>query len=315
MIPESSIYTIAFYNTENLFDVYVDPKTMDSDFLPKSAKNWTKQRYERKIYKLGSVIAKIGFETSQKPPALIGLAEVENDAVLKDLIESDDLKDFNYGFIHYDSSDERGIDVALLYNKDEFSVESSKAIPIHIEEFSGRIDYTRDVLLVTGYLNSNKVHLLVNHWPSRHEGRDETDFKRIIAATKLTEVITSLKQEDMNAQIIVMGDFNDNPNSPSILNLKQNNNLINTMESIWSYNRGSVNHNFTWILFDQILLTSNFLEEGAGPFTFLKADIFDEKFLKQYDGKYKGQPYRTYVGKKYQGGFSDHFPVYVQLKR
>lgn len=314
MIPESTVHTIAFYNTENLFDVFVDDKTNDNDFLPKSAKNWTKQRYERKIYKLGSVISKIGFETTRKPPVIVGLAEVENDAVLQDLIQSDDLKNHPYGFIHYDSLDERGIDVALLYNKDEFVVEHSKAFPIHIEEASGKTDYTRDILLVTGYLNGEKIHLLVNHWPSRHEGKDETDYKRLIAEMRLTEIISRLKNDNGDAQIIVLGDFNDNPNSQSILNLKKNNGLFNTMESVWSYSRGSVNHNFAWILFDQILLTPNFLEEGIGPFKFLKAEIFDEKFLTQYDGKFKGQPYRTYVGKKYKGGFSDHFPVYIQVK-
>jgi predicted extracellular nuclease len=315
LISESNIHTIAFYNTENLFDVFVDDKTNDNDFLPISAKNWTRQRYETKIFKLGSVISKIGFETAQKPPVLIGLAEVENDAVLQDLINSKDLVEYNYGFIHYDSSDERGIDVALLYNKDEFIFENSKAIPIYIEEESGKRDFTRDILLVTGYLDGHKIHVLVNHWPSRHEGRDETDYKRVIAASQLTETISSLTQKDNDTQIIVMGDFNDNPNSQSILNLKQNNGLINTMETIWSYSRGSVNHNFAWILFDQILITPNFLEQGVGPFKLLKADIFDEKFLTQYDGKYKGQPYRTYVGKKYKGGFSDHFPVYVQIKK
>jgi len=315
VIQESTIHTIAFYNTENLFDVFVDEKTIDRDFLPIASKNWTKQRYERKIYKLGSVIAKIGFESAQKPPVLIGLAEVENDSVLKDLIQSDDLKNHNYGFIHYNSLDERGIDVALLYNKDEFTVENSKAIPIRIEEPSGKRDFTRDILLVTGYLNENKVNILVNHWPSRHEGRDETDYKRIVAATQLTEIIASITKDDLNSQIIVMGDFNDNPNSQSILTLKQKNELFNTMESVWSYSRGSVNHNFAWILFDQILLTPNFLDEGSGPFKFLKADIFDEKFLTQYDGKFKGQPYRTYMGKKYNGGFSDHFPVYIQVQK
>ncbi|HLT33240.1 MAG TPA: hypothetical protein VKZ98_05565, partial [Aquaticitalea sp.] len=121
--------------------------------------------------------------------------------------------------------------------------------------------------------------------------------------------------EDINAQIIVMGDFNDNPNSQSILTLKAQNSLVNTMESVWSYNRGSVNHNFAWIQFDQILLTTNFMEEGEGPFKMVAADIFDETFLKQSNGKFRGQPSRTYVGKKYRGGFSDHFPVFIQIKR
>lgn len=309
-----SIHTIAFYNTENLFDVFVDASTIDTDFLPISNKKWTPQRYENKIHKLGSVISKIGSDTSQKPPAIIGLAEVENDAVLQDLTQSKDLKNYNYGFVHYNSMDERGIDVALLYNKDEFTVESSKAFPVFIEEESGKRDFTRDILLVTGHLRKKRIHVLVNHWPSRHDGRDETDFKRLIAASQLTEIISGLTYEDSHAQIIVLGDFNDNPNSPSIFNLKTANRLFNTMESVWSYSRGSVNHNFSWILFDQILLTQNFIDDSELEFKLFKADIFDEKFLTQYEGKFKGQPYRTYVGKTYKGGFSDHFPVYIQIK-
>ena len=314
MIPQETIHTIAFYNTENLFDVFVDDKNSDTDFLPTSAKNWTKQRYERKIYKLGSVISKIGFESTKKPPVLIGLAEVENDAVLQDLIESDDLKAYNYGFVHYNSLDERGIDVALLYNKDEFSIESSEAVPVYIENKLGVRDFTRDILSVTGFLGLKKINVLVNHWPSRHEGTDETEYKRIIAARRLSDSIGSLIKADEKAQIVILGDFNDNPNSQSILNLKKDSGLYNTMESVWTYSRGSVNHNFSWIQFDQIFLTPNFLEKQDGMFQFLKADIFDEKFLTQYEGKFKGQPFRTYIGKKYKGGFSDHFPVYIQIK-
>ncbi len=310
-----SLHTIAFYNTENLFDVHVDSTNIDNDYLPSSPKNWTFKRYETKIQNLGYVIAKIGFESAKKPPVLIGLAEVESDSVLQDLVESKDLKPYNYDFVHYNSMDERGIDVALLYNKDEFIVETSKPIPVFINEVSGKRDFTRDILLVSGFLNGTKIHVLVNHWPSRHEGRDETDFKRQIAAIQLSETISDLKTEDKQTQIIVLGDFNDNPNSQSIINLKNANALYNTMESVWSYTRGSVNHKFTWILFDQILVTQNFLDGSNVPLKLLKADIFDEKFLTQYNGKYRGQPFRTYLGKKYKGGISDHFPVYIQIKR
>ena len=311
---ESSIHTIAFYNTENLFGVYRDHMSINKNFLPLTSKNWTKQRYDKKIFNLGLAISEIGFSSANKPPVLVGLAEVENDVVLQDLINSKDLSSYNYEFIHYNSLDERGIDVALLYNKDEFIIEHSKAFPVFIEEESGKRDFTRDILLVTGYLNGNKIHVLVNHWPSRHEGRIETDFKRAIAAKQLIEIISSLTIEDPNTQIIVLGDFNDNPSSESILKFKTDTDFYNTLEGIWTYSRGSLNHNFTWILFDQIFLSRNFLEEGNGQFKFLKSDIFDENFLMQHRGKFKKQPYRTFFGKKYHGGFSDHFPVYVQIE-
>lgn len=308
-------HTIAFYNTENLLDIYDDELTNDDDFLPSSAKRWNKKRYERKIYKSGLVVSKIGFEELQKPPTIIGLAEIENDAVLEDLIQSSELKPYNYGFVHYDSADERGIDVALLYNKDYFILEHSETFVVLIEdEFGGR-DYTRDILLVTGYLDNEKIHFIVNHWPSRHEGEDKTSFKRMIAANKVVEIIDKIKLENSDAKIIIMGDFNDNPDNESVKHLKNTASLYNPMGTLWSKDRGSVNFNFKWIQFDQILFTTNFFEPNSEEFAFHKADIFDDKFLTQFKGKYKGQPYRTYVGKKYKGGFSDHFPVFIQLKK
>lgn len=313
MTSKNPFHTIAFYNTENLFDVFVDDKTIGNDFVPFAPKKWTRERYSKKIENVGFVISKIGLDTAQKPPVLIGLAEIENAKVLKDLIRSKALAPHAYQFVHYDSSDERGIDVALLYNKDEFRLEASKAFPVYAEELSGVRDFTRDILLVTGYLEGKKIHILVNHWPSRHQGSDATETKRLQAAKQLSDIILALKKEDANVQIVIMGDFNDNPNSQSIQNLKNENQLFNAMESVWSYSRGSTNHNFTWLQFDQILVSYNFLDAHTSDFKFLKSNIFDPQFLKESKGKYKGQPLRTYIGKKYKGGFSDHFPVYVQI--
>lgn len=313
MTAENSIHTIAFYNTENLFDVFVDDKTIGNDFVPFAPKKWTRDRYLKKIENLGFAISKIGLDTAQNPPVLVGLAEIENAKVLKDLIRSKALASHKYQFVHYDSSDERGIDVALLYNKDAFRLETTRAFPVLAEEVSGVRDFTRDILLVTGYLEDKKIQVLVNHWPSRHQGSDATETKRLQVAKQLSEIITDLKKDDANAQIIVMGDFNDNPNSQSILNLKSDNQLFNTIDSVWSYGRGSVNHNFTWLQFDQILISYNFLDEKSNGHRFMKSNIFDPEFLKQTKGKYKGQPLRTYLGRKYKDGFSDHFPVYIQI--
>lgn len=309
------LHTIAFYNTENLFDYHNDELRNDDDFLEKSAKRWNKERYERKVYKTGLAISRIGFEETQKPPTIIGLAEVENNNVLTELIQSKELNTHNYGFIHYDSADERGIDVALLYHKDYFTLTHSETFSVYIENSLGVIDYTRDILLVSGLLEGEKMHFIVNHWPSRHEGSDMTEFKRLLAAEKVIEIINHIKVADEDAKIVVMGDFNDNPNSKSMVYLKYTASLINTMETVWSYSRGSVNHNFGWIMFDQILVSTNFLEQNSDGFNLDKADIFDKDFLTQYSGKFRGQPYRTYAGKKYKGGFSDHFPVYIQIKK
>ncbi len=313
--PNPNVHTIAFYNTENLFDYVDDQFVNDNDFLGASTKGWNKERYDNKIYKTGLVISRIGFEELQKPPSLIGLAEVENDSVLTDLVQSPNLKEYGYGFVRYDSPDERGIDVALLYNKDSFTLEHSENIALHVESELGVKDYTRDILKVSGYLNGEKIHVLVNHWPSRHEGSDTTGHKRMFAAQKVSAIIDQILTTERDAKIIIMGDFNDNPKNDSIQFLKNQQKLYTPMETLLSYTRGSANHNFKWILFDQILMTPNFLESQKGNLKFFKADIFDDKFLTQLNGKHKGQPFRTYAGKKYKGGYSDHFPVYIQVRK
>jgi len=311
----SKLQTIAFYNIENLFDIYDDEKTNDNDFLPTSAKKWTIKRYNKKIYKLGSVISKIGFEIENKPPVIVGLAEVENKLVLEDLIQCEELSKFNYGFVHYDSNDDRGIDVALLYDKDEFKVESSETFSINIITPEGVKDFTRDILLVSGYLDGDFIHVIVNHWPSRRDGEEESSYKRIIAANQVLEIIKKLKIQNKSSKILIMGDFNDNPQDESVKHLISNGDLHNPMEKLQKRDRGSQNYNFQWNLFDQIIITKNLMGPSPNGYSFYKANIFDDKFLTQYHGKYKGHPFRTYVGKKYMGGFSDHFPVYITLKK
>ncbi|WP_047548734.1 endonuclease/exonuclease/phosphatase family protein [Psychroserpens sp. Hel_I_66] len=310
---KTTSHTIAFYNLENLFDINNDAKTYDTDFLPGSSKRWTKKRYDRKLFKLGEVISKIGYDNTQKPPVIVGLAEIENKNVIQDLIQSKDLESFNYGFVHYNSQDERGIDVAMIYDKTRFTVEQSKTYAVFLKDHIGKQDYTRDILLVSGKLHTEKIHVIINHWPSRREGELESLHKRLKASQKVVEIVNEIRTENQNAKIIVMGDFNDNPGNESVKYLSNNAELFNPMETMLSYSRGSVNHNFKWNLFDQILFSNNFFETGYNKLKFDEANIFDEKFLTQYKGKFKGQPFRTYVGNKYKGGYSDHFPVYIQL--
>lgn len=306
-------FTIAFYNVENLFDIEDNGFTHDNDFLPHSVKRWTKKRYERKLQKLGDVISKIGLNDIQKPPTIIGIAEAENKKVLQDLIKSEDLKEYNYDVVHYDSKDERGIDVGLIYNKDEFELEYSKPFSVYLEKEEGVQDFTRDILLVSGKLNGELIHCIVNHWPSRRDGVEASSANRFAASQKAIEIIEDIKAKEANPKIIVMGDFNDNPNNDSIKFLEENGQLFNPMKTLVSYFRGTQNHKFKWNMFDQILFSTNFFETNDLSLKFEKADIFDEKFLTQFHGKFKGQPFRTYAGKKYKGGYSDHFPVYLRL--
>lgn len=314
MDKTTETYTIAFYNIENLFDIDNDPLTHDDDFLPTSVNRWTPKRYQNKLKKLGTVISQIGVENTDVAPAIIGLAEVENQKVLSDLVNSKNLIKENYSYVHYDSMDERGIDVALLYKSDIFKYEKSETFSVYLQNDLGLQDYTRDILLVEGKLNNESVTILVNHWSSRREGVKETEFKRIAAAKAVNSILKKLKLENPNQKIIVMGDFNDNPNDNSLMLLEKESELFNPFKTVWSRDMGSLNHHFQWHLFDQILFSTNFFNSTSSNLVFKGAQVFNSKFLTQYKGKYKGQPFRTYVGKKYKGGFSDHFPVYIQLK-
>ncbi len=308
------LHTVAFYNLENLFDAKKDHNTLDSDFTPNGSKKWTPVRYQNKLSKLARTISQIGRESAGFPPVLVGVAEVENGKVVQDLLSTDPLSGYNYDYVHHNSPDERGIDNALLYNKDNFQVLGSEAIPLMIQNDNGQRDTTRDILYINGVLNSEEVHIFVNHWPSRRNGGVETDYKRIAAAKTIIDYMEQLEQSFENPNYIVMGDFNDGPSSASLQTLMGRNSLYNPMEKLKSPYRGSAYYKRSWNLFDQIIVSHNFLNYERGTHSFAEANIFDEAFLVEYKGKYKGNPRRTYVGSRYMGGFSDHFPVYVQFK-
>ncbi|TWO32150.1 endonuclease [Seonamhaeicola sediminis] len=312
---KENMQTIAFYNVENLFDTYKDQHTNDNDFLPTSAKKWTPKRYENKLRKLGFAISNIGRKETGKHPALIGIAEVENAKVIQNLLDSKHLKDYNYGYVHYESPDERGIDVALIYDKTAFEVAHSETFTVALTDEDGSTDYTRDILLVSGKLDDEPIHVIVNHWSSRREGTQESENKRLASSEKVGDILTLLRTQNNNSKIVIIGDFNDEPHNNSIIRLVENHGLYNPFETMRSYNRGTVSRYRQWSLFDQIFFTTNFFKSSKDEFEYYNANIFDEDFLKQFRGKFKGAPFRTYVGKKYKGGYSDHFPVYTIFKK
>ena len=310
---EDNLYTIAFYNVENLFDIANNPKTLDDDFTPLGRNKWNIKRYNRKLDKMSTVISQIGLQESGYVPAIIGLAEVENRKVVDDLINRKHLKDHDYGIVHFNSPDERGVDVSLLYRKSIFELLHAENKTLFLKNEEGERDYTRDVLLVRGKLKGELIHILVNHWPSRRSGTDETEVKRIKAAQLVREIINNINAEYEEAKIIIMGDFNDNPTNVSVQEHLLNDDLYNPFQSIFQQGRGTLNHNGEWHLFDQIIISQNFMKKP--PFVFNEASIFDKNFLKEWKGKRKGNPFRTYIGKWHQGGYSDHLPVYMQLKK
>ena len=313
---KKNIFTVGFYNVENLFDTVDNPKTFDDDFTADGKRNWNTKRYRNKIKKLGSVISQLGKKQSYYMPAIVGLVEVENAKVVHDLANSKDLRRHHYGFVHYDSPDDRGIDVALLYNKQLFELLGSEHFPLYLEDEEGKRDYTRDILVVYGNLNGELVHILVNHWPSRREGAEESEYKRIEAAKLVRTIVEVIETRNYDAKIIIMGDFNDDPTSKSVKDYLVTEDFYNPMGNLLDRDTvGSLTYQKKWNLFDQIILSRNFLEKKEGKLFFKHAEVFNKDWLKVSKGKLKGSPFRTFIGPWYQGGFSDHFPVYVFLKK
>jgi len=318
------VLTVAFYNLENLFDTFDDPITFDDDRTPEGKDHWTEDIYEEKLKNMAYVIAQIGAEVAQTSPAILGVAEIENRKVLEDLINQPLLRDKNYGIVHYDSPDRRGIDVALLYQKNHFKVINSKAyeLPIYDTEEPDKRVYTRDQLLVSGILDTEKMFFIVNHWPSRRGGEARSSYKREAAAALNKRIIDSLHATAPDIKIITMGDFNDDPLNKSIkkiLNAKGKKQqvkrlgLFNPMQSIFKTGTGTLAYRDKWNLFDQIIISEPFLKPDFETYRFYKAGIFNEAFLSNPDGRYKGYPYRSYANGSYTGGYSDHFPVYIYL--
>ena len=235
------IHTLAFYNLENLFDTINDVNKNDEASPIMEIKFNRSGIYKQKITNMAKVISEIGYEVTKRPPTIIGICEVENRKVVEDLISNEKLENHNYGIVHYESPDDRGIDVGLIFNKDVFEVKNSNSHDVFITgNNSNKRRNTRDQLVVTGLLDGDLIHIIVNHWPSR--GADET--KRIAAAEVNNLIIDSLRNIHNNAKIITMGDFNDDPFDKSIkkvLRAKKEikdvgkNDLYNPFEKILSF--------------------------------------------------------------------------------
>ncbi|MGB1216695.1 MAG: endonuclease/exonuclease/phosphatase family protein [Saprospiraceae bacterium] len=313
---------IGFWNFENLFDLKDSPDTNDKDFLPTGKNQWNKEKYDEKMGNLARVISDLGTELSPEGATLLGTAEVENRKVLEDLVKEKAIKDRNYQIVHHDSPDWRGIDCALLYNPKYFTPTSSKGLEVELFNDEGERRYTRDVLYVNGKLDGDEIHIFVCHWPSRRGGEKASRHKRNKAAQVVKDYMKILKDKDPEAKIIVMGDMNDDPVSPSVKNILQGkkdkesvtkNSMYNPMYKFYKRGVGSNAYRDAWSLFDQILLTKPLLGKKQDGYFHHKTTIYNKKYLVQKTGKYKGYPYRTFAGGKYQGGFSDHFPVYITL--
>lgn len=317
------IHTIAFYNVENLFDTINNPNKFDEASPIMALKFNRKEAYTKKVRNMAKVISEIGADVSNNTPALIGLAEIENRQVLEDLANDSSLLKKDYGIVHFDSPDVRGIDVALLYQKALFSTIdiSSHELKIY-DALSRKRVYTRDQLLVSGKLEDELIHIIVSHWPSRRGGEARSRPKRVAAARLNKRIIDSLQAINPYAKIFTMGDFNDDPTNASfkkVLKAKKNKKKIklkgiyNPMEAFFKKGLGSNAYRDAWSLFDQILITKPLLEDDYSSFRFYKAGIFNKQYLTNKKGKYKGYPFRSFADGRFTNGFSDHFPVYVYI--
>jgi hypothetical protein len=318
---EYKVISIGFYNLENLFDTINDVELENSDeFTPQGNKQWTTSRYQEKLNNMAYAISQIAVDVTPDGLALLGLSEMENRGVLEDLVKQKAIRGRNYQIVHFESSDARGIDVALIYQPNYFKVTNSKTYPLRMaEDTSWR---TRDQLVVSGLLEGEEITVIVNHWPSRSGGATESEPKRIAAGDLCRHIVDSLLHLDKNAKILVLGDLNDNPDNPSVenhlrakgdLSQLEEGDLYNPMYKMYKNGIGSLEYKKIWDLFDQIVISQGFLGKGKSKYKFDQAYVFDIDFLKQKDGEYAGYPLRTFGGRAYLNGYSDHFPVFVNL--
>jgi hypothetical protein len=312
---------IMFYNVENLFDIYDDSLTRDEEFTPEGERRWSNKRFYKKINNVYKVIMAVG---QWEPPAIIGLCEIENRFVLEKLVYETPLKNFGYRIIHHESPDRRGIDVALLYREDQFIPFHHEPVEVIFPDDTSR--KTRDILYVKGLLfDKEMIHIFVNHWPSRYGGYMASKPSRETAAITLKTKTDSLFNVNPNLNILIMGDFNDNPEDESIQNKLAAENpaqqitagkLYNLMQLHNDKGSGTLKYREGWDIFDQFIVSGNLLNPSGNMFVDNSvASIFKAEFLFESDQSFYGdKPFRTYTGFKYSGGYSDHLPIYLDLK-
>ena len=316
-LAAQSTEVLAFWNVENLFDTIDDPHTDDEEFTPSGRNKWTAGRYYKKLERLSEVIALLGTTDSPQGAAVVGLCEVENDAVLDDLVAMLRSRNKNYSYVHRDGPDQRGIDVAMLYDAGRFRPDSIQSIRVDLPNGHP----TRDILVVSGELDREDVVFIVSHWPSRRGGEKNTRPLRRSAAHAIKRITDSVFKMYPSKSVVVMGDLNDDPggHTARLLTIPVTDSalkqpvLFNCMEALFRQGIGTLAWNDRWNLFDQVLLSSHFLDEQGWRLT--KTLVHNENKLKNASGRYAGYPFRTFAAGVYYGGYSDHFPVYVVLQR
>ena len=311
-------YYVAFWNLENLFDTVDDPKNSgDDEYLPTSSSMWDNEKLDKKQSNLSKIIRSMN---DGEGPDILGVCEIENRDVLEQMINKY-LRDLDYDIIHYDSPDSRGIDVALIYKKDLFKYIGSRAINVPIEGM------TRDILRCELEAEGETLHIFVNHWPSRRGGEIESEPRRIKAATTLRKNVDEILTNDKAANIIVMGDFNDMPYNISILvsllaidfdcnnvSKEYSTNLFNLSQSLFKKEMGTYFYQGQFNMLDQIIVSKGLIDKKYLDYQCDSFEILSNNLNTTKQGKYAGAPYPTFgLGRRYLGGYSDHFPVAIRI--
>lgn len=298
------------------------------EFTPKSGKNYTYNIYKQKLQNAAKVISEMGKAYTNTAPVVVGLIEVENRQVVEDLVKEPALAKYDYGIVHYNSYDYRGIDVAFIYQKRRFTPSKSWKKEVKIFGDNGNREYTRDIVVLTGFLDNEKMAFFLNHWPSRRGGEAISLPKRNAAATILKQQMDSVKALDPSTKLFAMGDFNDDPVSSSLKNylkavgnpkdLNEDNHYLNLMYPLYKKGVASLAYQDAPNLFDQIIVSSNLYSpnnELRKDYSIYKAEIYAPAYLVGKEGNYKGYPFRSWSGDTFTGGYSDHFPAFVVLQK
>lgn len=316
---ERACFRVVFYNVENLFDTRKDSVKADGDFTPRGRLYWTKERYSRKLLHISRALIEAGGEAL---PSVIGLAEVENRHVLVELVGKTGLAEGDYGIVHADSPDARGIDVALLYRKADFRELRSRFFPVELEKG----ERTRDILYCEGVLGgSDTLHFFVCHFPSMRGGEARSEWKRIRAASVVKAKVDSIRLCRPEAKIVVMGDLNGKANTRAqqVLNTKNaerqaivSNQLYNTGYYLLGRSHGSYRYRGEWQTLDHLIVSGTLLDGVRGLQSSVRMEVVASDFLLEEEkGSYGKRPRPTYRGQRYVGGYSDHLPVFIELRK
>jgi hypothetical protein len=312
---------IAFYNLENLFDTIPNnPEGRDEEFTPKGSRQWNGDKYWKKINNLARAISSFTSKTTPSGPAIIGVSEIENRSVLEDLVANEQIRAWNLQVVHHDSPDARGVDVGLLYNPKYFKLENVTNHRLTEVQFR-----TRDQMCVVGRLMGQRIAVIVNHWPSRLGGQEQSSPNREAAARLCRAISDSLWAVDPNIGVIIMGDLNDDPQDKScrvVLGAKRNKAEVTDAKQFYNafwekldQGIGTLAYKSAWNLFDQIIVSGNIANGEDSRWSFWRAEVLNREFLKDTEGTRQGYPLRTYSSGIFLNGYSDHFPTEIFLRR